>query len=262
MDKGFIMLSRKFFSNEMWEAARTFSECEAWLDLIQSARFEATDKVECIGGREITYGRGQYPASNRFLAKKWKWGEQKVKSFLSKLKRKGMITTDKNQGMNIITLVKFDDYNGHNPPNNSDGNPPNGLSINELKDMVTQIVTQQITQCQPSGNPNSNKDNKDNNFSKKESPNGDEKEGEPSSCAHPDYIKFQDWMKRKAPFCCNPKNFPVQITEGEFFKLKAKYTGQEIADTIEQIENRKDLRKRYTNLYRTVLNWAKKEYGK
>ena len=42
MDKGFIMLSRKFFSNEMWEAARTFSECEAWLDLIQSARFDAT----------------------------------------------------------------------------------------------------------------------------------------------------------------------------------------------------------------------------
>jgi hypothetical protein len=52
------MLSRKFFSNEMWEAARTFSECEAWLDLIQSARFEATDTIECIGGREITYGRG------------------------------------------------------------------------------------------------------------------------------------------------------------------------------------------------------------
>lgn len=98
--------------------------------------------------------------------------------------------------------------------------------------------------------------------SKKESPNGDEKEGKPSSCAHPDYLKFQDWIKRKAPFCSNPKNFPVQITESEFFKLKAKYTGQEIADTIEQIENRKDLRKRYTNLYRTVLNWAKKEYEK
>ena len=36
---------------------------------------------------------------------------------------------------------------------------------------------------------------------------------------------------------------------------------KEIADVIEQIENRKDLRKRYTNLYRTVLNCAKREYG-
>lgn len=164
MEKGFIMLSRKFFSNEMWEAARTFSECEAWLDLIQSVRFEATDKTECIGGREITYKRGQYPASNRFLAKKWMWGEQKVKSFLSKLKRKGMIETDSSQGMNIITLLKYDEYNSNNPSNNPPSNPDNKLNINELKDIVTHLITQQTTQCQPSGNPNSNKENKENNY--------------------------------------------------------------------------------------------------
>lgn len=97
---------------------------------------------------------------------------------------------------------------------------------------------------------------------KKESPNGDKKETSVSSPASPDFIKFQDWMKSKAPYCSNPKNFSSQITESEFLKLKEKYTGKEVADIIEQIENRKDLRKRYTNLYRTVLNWAKKEYGK
>lgn len=163
MEKGFIMLSRKFFSNEMWEAARTFSECEAWLDLIQSARFEATDTIECIGGREIKYGRGQYPASNRFLAKKWKWGEQKVKTFLSKLKKKGMITSERSQGMNVITLVKYDEYNGKNPPNNPVDNPLKQLNNSELKELVTQLVTQQIAQHQPSGNPNNNKENKDKN---------------------------------------------------------------------------------------------------
>lgn len=98
---------------------------------------------------------------------------------------------------------------------------------------------------------------------KKESPNGDKKEAVASSPAssNPDFLKFNDWLKRKAPFCSNPKNFSSQITESEFLKLKEKYTGKQIADIIEQIENRKDLRKRYTNLYRTVLNWAKKEYG-
>ena len=98
---------------------------------------------------------------------------------------------------------------------------------------------------------------------KKESPNGDKKESVASSPAssNPDYLKFNDWLKRKAPFCSNPKNFSSQITEADFLKLKEKYTGKQIADIIEQIENRKDLRKRYTNLYRTVLNWAKKEYG-
>ena len=98
---------------------------------------------------------------------------------------------------------------------------------------------------------------------KKESPNGDKKEAVASSPApsNLDFLKFNDWLRRKAPFCSNPKNFSSQITEAEFLKLKEKYTGKQIADVIEQIENRKDLRKRYTNLYRTVLNWAKKEYG-
>lgn len=98
---------------------------------------------------------------------------------------------------------------------------------------------------------------------KKESPNGDKKEAVASSPAssNPDFLKFNDWLKRNAPYCSNAKNFSSQITEAEFLKLKEKYTGKQIADIIEQIENRKDLRKRYTNLYRTVLNWAKKEYG-
>lgn len=113
MEDGFLRLSRRFFSNEMWKVAREFSECEAWLDLIQSARFEATDKAysELIGGREISYTRGQYPASVSFLMKRWKWSEKKVRYFLAKLKKKGMITTCSKQGMNIITLCNYEEYN-------------------------------------------------------------------------------------------------------------------------------------------------------
>lgn len=113
MDEGFLRLSRRFFSNEMWKEAREFSECEAWLDLIQSARFDATGKAysELIGGREISYSRGQYPASISFLMKRWKWSEKKVRYFLSKLKKKGMITTCNKQGMTVITLCNYDEYN-------------------------------------------------------------------------------------------------------------------------------------------------------
>ena len=113
MDEGFLRLSRRFFSNEMWKVAREFSECEAWLDLIQSARFEATDKAysELIGGREISYSRGQYPASISFLMKRWQWSEKKVRYFLAKLKKRGMITTCNKQGMTVITLCNYDEYN-------------------------------------------------------------------------------------------------------------------------------------------------------
>lgn len=115
---------------------------------------------------------------------------------------------------------------------------------------------QTITNIEPNDNVNDNV-----NDIKKESTNVDKKETSVSSLS-PDYLKFNEWMKKKAPYCSNTKNFPYQITESELLKLKEKYSGQEIADIIEQIENRKDLRKRYTNLYRTVVNWAKKEYGK
>ena len=104
--EGYIKLSRKFFSNDMWNEARTFSSCEAWLDLIQSARFEATPRMASIGGREVSYTRGQYPASIRFLSKRWKWSERKVRTFLAFLRRENIITLSKEKGKNVKTHVK------------------------------------------------------------------------------------------------------------------------------------------------------------
>ena len=150
--EGYIKLSRKFFSNDMWNEARTFSSCEAWLDLIQSARFEATPRMESIGGREVSYTRGQYPASIRFLSKRWHWSERRVRTFLAFLKRENMITLSKEQGMNIITLVKYNDYNG-NPTDTASDTSNDTMSetniiqeINDLRSQVTQLMTQVSTQ--------------------------------------------------------------------------------------------------------------------
>lgn len=67
-------------------------------------------------------------------------------------------------------------------------------------------------------------------------------------------------MSQNAPYCDNPKNFTSsRITEKKFKKLKEIFSGNQIAETIMQIENRKDLRKKYTNLHRTFLNWIKPE---
>ncbi|HJG00070.1 MAG TPA: hypothetical protein K8V61_12375 [Bacteroides clarus] len=142
MDEGFLRLSRRFFSNEMWNEARTFSSCEAWLDLIQSARFEATPRKESIGGREISYSRGQYPASIRFLSQRWKWSEKKVRSFLVHLRKKGMITVECSQGMNLITLCKYEEYN---PPGTTKGTTEGtGIEkeINELRREWAQLRAQ------------------------------------------------------------------------------------------------------------------------
>ena len=149
---GYIKLSRKFFSNDMWNEARTFSSCEAWLDLIQSARFEATPRMESIGGREVSYTRGQYPASIRFLSKRWKWTERKVRTFLAYLKRENMITLSQEQGLNVITLVKYNEYNGTPADTTNDTvvDTTNDTTIlqeiSDLRSQVTQLTTQLLTQ--------------------------------------------------------------------------------------------------------------------
>lgn len=141
-DKGFIKLSRKFFSNVLWNEARTFSSCEAWLDLIQSARFDATPRKVSIGGREVVCNRGQYPASIRFLSKRWKWSEKKVRSFLEHLKKEDMITCECSQGVNVITLCKYDEYNDSGTIKGATEGTNIGLEISDLKRDLAQLRAQ------------------------------------------------------------------------------------------------------------------------
>ena len=199
-----------------------------------------------------------------FLMKRWQWSEKKVRYFLSKLKRKGMITTCNKQGMTVITLCNYDEYNPYKGiPKDVDRGIDNNKEISELNIALGELRAELRAVVEKMGQAKGDNKKKDKENNTKESPNGDKKEAKASSSAssNPDFLKFNDWLKRNAPYCSNAKNFSSQITEAEFLKLKEKYTGKQIADIIEQIENRKDLRKRYTNLYRTVLNWAKKEYG-
>ena len=70
-----------------------------------------------------------------------------------------------------------------------------------------------------------------------------------------DKLKALDkWMEKKTTYIY--KNIRL-LTQAEFDALCDKYTSAQICDTLQQIENRKDLRKNYTNLYRTLLNWLK-----
>ena len=126
----------------MWIEARTFSGCEAWLDLIQSARFDATPRKVSIGGREVVVCRGQFAASIRFLSKRWQWSEKKVRSFLGHLKKEGMITSECTQGINLITLVKYGQYNDTGTTEDTTKGTDTELIINQLKDEWAQLRAQ------------------------------------------------------------------------------------------------------------------------
>ena len=107
----YIPISRRLFEHQLWCEERIYSRFEAWLDLIQSARFEDTKQL--IGNRFIEVKRRQMLASLRFLAGRWQWSTKKVNSFLDLLIQDKMIIkeTPKETGQTVITICNYDKYN-------------------------------------------------------------------------------------------------------------------------------------------------------
>lgn len=67
-------------------------------------------------------------------------------------------------------------------------------------------------------------------------------------------VKFDNWVKESAPYIYGNL---APLTQKEFDALLSKHEVKDICLTIEKIENRKDMRKKYVSLYRTLLNWLK-----
>lgn len=65
---------------------------------------------------------------------------------------------------------------------------------------------------------------------------------------------FHDWLSKECPYIFSHYK---HLSDTEFDKLKLAYSSEAIAETCLNIENRLDLRKKYSNLYRTLLNWLK-----
>lgn len=72
---------------------------------------------------------------------------------------------------------------------------------------------------------------------------------------NPDYLRFLDWLERSAPYVARHIK---PLSQDEFERLKNTYGSKSITVNIHNIENRKDLRKKYTSLYRTLINWCQK----
>ena len=119
--KGYIRLSRKFFENSLWTEPRVYSRAEAWLDLIQMARFEST--TEFLTNRAIEVGRGEIPASRRFLENRWQWSNTKVDNFLKALQKRQQISQRNANGQSIITLCNYDTYNPVSSAKNAEEEP-------------------------------------------------------------------------------------------------------------------------------------------
>ena len=72
------------------------------------------------------------------------------------------------------------------------------------------------------------------------------------------FDKFNDWLKANTP---NVLKLSSQMTEEQFNKLRSKYEFEQMSYILLQMENYKGLAKKYTSVYLTFNNWAKREYG-
>ena len=194
MCKGFIMLSRSFFENELWEVKRTYSDAEAWLDLIQLARFEDGERTVRIGKVEVVEKRGQVATTQSVLSDRWGRTVRSVMCFLKKLKLRGMITVDGSNNATVISLINYEKYNVAYQLSNTKTrrklkrNDTTNVEVNVVDNVEVNVVDKELNESNliqsnvvdnvevnvVDNVPYTNKDNKDNNNSETSS-NEDEK---------------------------------------------------------------------------------------
>lgn len=157
----YIPIKRSFFNHFLWKEKRTFSKCEAWLDLIQLARFEQSEAKELIGGKLISWKRGQLIGSIRFLGQRWNWGRHKVDDFLRMLKQEKMVSMDCSQGQTIITLLNYEAHNGERRSRGQHRGQQNPRQASVSTESGDNIGESQGTSGGQAGDK-TNKDNKEN----------------------------------------------------------------------------------------------------
>jgi hypothetical protein len=91
-----------------------FEPRSAWLSLLSDAAWAAREKI--VDRRSVSLGVGELAASSRFLAERWQWTESRVRRFLQRLQRDGMIsirvdrTGTADQGITVIKIANFETW--------------------------------------------------------------------------------------------------------------------------------------------------------
>ena len=108
-NKGYIQISREIFSGPRACEKRKFSPFEAQLDLYQAARYGNTPARQLIGGKMVTWERGELPASIRYLAGRWQWSKDRVERFLAQLVQENEIEIRQYAGQTVVAVCMLTD---------------------------------------------------------------------------------------------------------------------------------------------------------
>jgi hypothetical protein len=107
---GHVKISRKAYAQDQWWLEiRVFSKWEAWEDCIQMASWKP--RTFAIGFEIERLERGEFQASVRFLAARWRWAKWRVEKFLEVCQNRGRLQRQRNgHGGAIYLLVNYAKY--------------------------------------------------------------------------------------------------------------------------------------------------------
>ena len=110
-DNGFIIIPRCIFDDPLLHNGTRF---RAWLWLVSEAAWKPR-RVIVTNGRTseiVELGRGQLSHSRRYIAKAWGWSEKRVRTFLNRLEKDGMIDLKAGRHQTVISICNYDIYQG------------------------------------------------------------------------------------------------------------------------------------------------------
>jgi len=113
-------MHREWMEDRLWRYEK-YSKREAWCWLIENAKFD--DYKDFIKGEKVIIPRGSLVQTERQLAKKWKWGRQKVRTFLKTLEKDEKIVVNLTQKLTQISIMNYSTYQETQPNEKPAGNP-------------------------------------------------------------------------------------------------------------------------------------------
>lgn len=252
---GFIKLNRKLFNHPMWLESRTYSRAEAWLDLMQMARFE--DGKQLINGCFIEVKRGSIVASNRYLQERWKWSNTKISAFLKRLVTDKMLLINNDSKNTVLTLCNYALYNDADDAKN-DKETTVKRQRNDKE--TTNIRRERKKRTKEKDLPPTPLKGEEVNF---ESPglNSSSESQEPitpPSDKNPKEEKVPPKEEKKIEYAES-----VKMSEVEFNKLVANHGDDGVRRLIEILSDYKVCHgKQYKSDYRAILLWVVEKYQK
>ncbi len=107
-NRGYILLHRQIQDHWIWTSDERFDDRSAWIDLLLMVNHEDA-KIPYNKGFMIVK-RGQKLTSQTKLAARWHWSRARVKRYLERLQKDGMIVIDCTGNNTLITLVNYDNF--------------------------------------------------------------------------------------------------------------------------------------------------------